>query len=203
LISNLGETKITGKEIKRGGIFAILVFSVAAAAVQAVGQSRHLRVYANPELGFRYVSPSEMRDETESGRADIQSDAALSRTGKALDLLLALISGADDTDPRWRSLTIESYPRQGLNNLDDSDAEAKMSGWVVGLARPLVTTKHVIISGQSFSVYVFGFQEGATKKGAVVWTTIRRGRLLSFVFAANSSDELKALTETMKTLQFF
>jgi len=37
---------------------------------------------------------------------------------------------------------------------------------------------------------------------AVVWTTLRSGKLLAFAFAANSSEQLKKLTESMKTLEF-
>jgi hypothetical protein len=46
-------------------------------------------------------------------------------------------------------------------------------------------------------------QDGPIKKGAVVWTTIRKGQLLSFLFAANSPDQLKSLAESMKSIQFF
>ena len=63
--------------------------------------------------------------------------------------------------------------------------------------------KLVVISGQRFTVSVFGLQEGTVKKGAVVWTTVRKGKLLSFAFAANSPDRLKELAETMKTVEFF
>jgi len=61
----------------------------------------------------------------------------------------------------------------------------------------------VVISGQNFTVSVFGLQEGAVRKGAVVFTTIRKGKLLSFAFVANSSEQLKKLTESMKSVQFF
>jgi hypothetical protein len=173
-----------------------------AVCVGLSAQTSH-SVYANNELAFRYSPPSGMYDDTKSGRTDIRAQASLSRTGKAQDLLLSLISGTDDTSATWYSVIIEAYPRQALSNLDDADAEAKMSGWVLGLTRPLNPTKQTYISGQTFNVCVFGMQEGAIRKGAVVWTTIRKGSLLSFVFAANSSAQLKALTETMKTLQFF
>lgn len=179
-------------------ILAILFVLCGGLAAQT-----SLSVYVNNELGFRYKLPTGMYDDTTSGRADIRAQAGLSRTGKAQDLLLSLISGTGDTSPAWHSVTIEAYPRQALSNLDDAGAEAKMSGWVLGLDRPLNSSKQTYISGQAFTVSVFGMQERTIRKGAVVWTTIRRGRLLSFVFAANSPEQLQALTETMKTVRFF
>jgi hypothetical protein len=37
----------------------------------------------------------------------------------------------------------------------------------------------------------------------VVWTTVRKDKLLSFAFVANSPEQLKALAESMKSVQFF
>src|SRR5260370_34209717 len=58
-------------------------------------------------------------------------------------------------------------------------------------------------SGQRFAVSVFGGREGTIRKGAVVWTTVRNGKLLSCAFFANSPAQLKALTESMRTVEFF
>lgn len=78
-----------------------------------------------------------------------------------------------------------------------------MSAWVAHSKDASALPKSVVLSGQSFSVSVFGLQEGTVKKGAVVWTTVRKGKPLSFAFVANSPEQLKALAETMKTVQFF
>jgi hypothetical protein len=45
-------------------------------------------------------------------------------------------------------------------------------------------------------------QDGPIRKGAVVWTTTRKGQLLSFFFAANSPDQLKSLADSMESIQF-
>jgi len=37
----------------------------------------------------------------------------------------------------------------------------------------------------------------------VAWTTIRKGQLLSFFFAANSPQQLRKLAESMKSVEFF
>jgi hypothetical protein len=63
--------------------------------------------------------------------------------------------------------------------------------------------RSAVLAGQSFTVFVFARQEGTVKKGAVIWTTIRKGKLLSFAFVANSPEQLKALAESMKSVHFF
>jgi len=78
-----------------------------------------------------------------------------------------------------------------------------MSAWVIGFADARPLPKSVVVSGQTFAVSVFEEQKGPIKKGAVVWTTIRRGELLSFAFAANSSEQLKAVAESIRSLRFF
>jgi len=161
--------------------------------------------YSNVDLGFSYAPPKEMRDETIGGRADIRARAEALHTTKTLDLLLAMSSGPDVTTPAWHSLMIETYPRQRFSNLDDTSAEGKMSAWVAGFSGSTEKPRSVVIGGQSFAVSVFSEQDGTItiKKGAVVWNTIRKGKLLSFAFVANSPEQLRALAESMKTIQFF
>jgi hypothetical protein len=159
--------------------------------------------YSNVSLGFRYTPPGGMHDKTERFRLDIQERAKASGTTNILTALLAMSSGPDDKDPTWRSLTIETYPRDAVPDPDDASAEAKMSAWVAHSEDVRALPRSVVISGQSFAVSVFGMQEGPIKKGATVWTTVRKGKLLSFAFVANSPEQLKTLTETMKSLQFF
>jgi hypothetical protein len=74
---------------------------------------------------------------------------------------------------------------------------------VAGFGSSPEKPRSVVLSGQSFAVSVFAEQEGTIKKGAVIWTTIRKGKLLSFAFVANSPEQLKTPAETMKTVQFF
>jgi hypothetical protein len=149
------------------------------------------------------MPPSEMRDKTQRFRAEIQQRAVASHSKDTLDALLAMSSGPDDKATDWHSLTIETYPRKVVADLDDASAEAKMSAWVANSKDASALPRSVVLSGQSFSVSLFGMQEGTTKKGAVVWTTIRKDKLLSFAFVANSPEQLKKLTESMKSVQFF
>lgn len=112
-------------------------------------------------------------------------------------------SGPDSNAPEWRSITIVTYQRNSVSEPDDAKAEAQMNAWVAHSNDVSALPKQAIISGESFTVSIFGLQEGSIRKGAVVWTTIRKGKLLSFAFAANSPQQLKALAESMKTVQFF
>ena len=170
----------------------------------AAGQSRTALsegVYTNAMLAFRYTPPTGRHDKT--GRfppLHIQSQAG---TPQTLATLLAMSSGPDSSVPDWRSITVVTYPRNAVSEPDDTKAAGQMSAWVAHSKGTSVLPKTTLVSGQSFTVSVFGLQEGTLRKGAVVWTTIRKGKLLSFAFAANSSDHLKRLTETMKTLEFY
>ncbi|HKT87274.1 MAG TPA: hypothetical protein VJQ59_02475 [Candidatus Sulfotelmatobacter sp.] len=120
-----------------------------------------------------------------------------------LNALLAMSSGIDDGAKNWGSVTIETYPRKSASERDDVKAEIQMSGWVAHATGATTPPKFEVISGQRFAVSLFALQDGKIRKGAVVWTTVRRGKLLSFAFAANSPQRLKSLTESMKSVQFY
>jgi hypothetical protein len=184
--------------------FSWTVLLVGICAAQSIGHpGATSATYSNAPLAFRYKPPSEMRDKTQRFRAEIQERAEASSSKDTLDALLAMSSGPDDKATDWHSLTIETYPRKAVADLDDASAEARMSAWVAHSKDASALPRSVILSGQSFAVALFGVQEGTTKKGAVVWTTIRKDKLLSFAFVANSPEQLKRLTESMKSVQFF
>jgi len=185
-------------------LITVLIFISQVATPQA---KRHAMTasansYSNVSLGFRYTPPSGMRDKTERFRSEISERAKASGAADTLTALLAMSSGPDDKDQSWRSLTIETYPRKAVVEPDDAKAEAKMSAWVAD-SKDESAFKSVDISNQRFSVSVFGMQQGRVRKAAVVWTTTRKGKLLSFAFVANSPGQLKKLTESMKSLEFF
>lgn len=181
----------------------IIVLGAATAQVKKDTTRFSGTKYSNTSLGFRYTPPRGMVDRTEPFRSDIREQAKASGTINTLKALLAMSSGVDDSATKWGSVTIETYPRKAVSESNDVKAEVQMSAWVAHSHDESVPPQSVVISGQRFSVSLFAVQEGAVRKGAVVWTTVRKGELLSFVFAANSPDQLKALAESMKTLQFF
>jgi hypothetical protein len=158
--------------------------------------------YNNATLGFRYMPPVEMQDRTERSRAEIEPWAESLHSNNILRLLLSMASGADDTATDCHSLSIETYPRKSIEG-PDASAETKMSGWVARSKQPRAAPRSAVISGQSFEVSIYGRDEGSTQKFLVVWTTTRKDKLLSFAFVANSPQQLKKLTESMKSVQFF
>ncbi len=190
--------------IKAGCICGLFLMLQCSSAETKPAQLPSLgSAFSNVALGFSYVPPSEMNDETRSGREEIRARAAARHTANTLNLLLSMSNGGDDRDPKWQSLTIETYPRQKFSDLDDLSAEAKMSAWVAGASSLPGKTRSVILAGQKFEVLVFAEQDGTIRKGAVIWTTIRKDKLLSFAFGANSPEQLKRLAESMKSLRFY
>ena len=185
------------------GFFWLFLLTGGGAAQSKAPPTVPGTIYSNVHLGFRYNVPSEMRDKTQRFRAEIQERAEAAHSKDTLDALLAMSSGPDDKATDWHSLTIETYPRKTVADRDDASAEAKMSAWVAESKGASALPRFVVLSGQSFAVFLFGNQEGTTTKGAVVWTTIRKDKLLSFAFVANSPEQLKKLTESMKSIQFY
>lgn len=180
-----------------------LTFPMVWAQIQR-DSSRSTPVYQNARLGFHYWPPKEMRDKTARSVANLEDQAKALHIKSKAELLLSMSSGSDDTVTSWHSLTIVAYPRDAYGDLDDASAEAKMSNWVGGSSTSAqAPARQVVMSGQTFLVSVFAKREGSVRKGAVVWTTIRKGKLLSFAFVANSPERLNALTGSMKTVQFY
>ncbi len=182
---------------------ALLTFLASILGATALAQVKRPTApfctgYQDASLGFRYSAPSNMANRTERFRAEIQQQAESSGTTSMLHALLALSTGDDDTTSNWGSVTIETYPRRSVSEPDDHKAAVQMNAWVADSKDAGALPKSVVISGQNFTVSVFGLQEGTVKKGAVVFTTVRKGKLLSLAFAANSPEQLQALTETMK-----
>ena len=157
-------------------------------------------VYTNTSLALRFVKPSGMRDKTAGFFIQFRDQSG---TFRIFRTLLALSSGPDSRFPNWSSVTVVTYPRRDISESDDAKAAAQMNAWVAHSKGTTALPKSAVISGQGFIVSVFALQKGEVKKGAVVFTTVRKGKLLSFAFAANSAERLEELTESMKTLQFY
>lgn len=173
-------------------------FAWAELTRQPSGHSR----YSNSVLGFRYSPPPGLIDGTKRARADVKLRTGANAILQA-QLLLSMASGFDDSTANWRSLTILTLPRTAFPDRDDTQAEAKTNAFIAHSQKTGIYPRSVSVSGQAFAVSVFGLHERGIVKGAVVWTTVRKGKLLSFAFAANSPEVLKALTESMKTVQFY
>lgn len=167
-------------------------------------RSSSVKAYENRELGFRYRPAQEMVDTTAVSVAALDDQAKHRHVKNDLKLLLSMSSGANDKALDWHSLTIMAYPREAYSDLDDASAETKMNNWAGADSDSLPSSgERVIISGQTFTMSLFIVKVDGVKKSSVVWTTVRRGKLLSFAFAANSPEKLKEVGESMKTLEFF
>jgi hypothetical protein len=184
-------------------LFWLVLLTGSGAAQSVARPAAPITIYSNVHLAFRFTPPGRMRDKTERFRTQIQEQAKALGTTQTLSALLAMSTGPDGAAPNWSSVTIETYPRKAVADLDDASAEAKMSAWVAHSKDASALPRSVVLSGQRFAVSIFGLQEGTTKKGAVVWTTVRKDKLLSFAFVANSPEQLKRLAETMKSVKFF
>ena len=182
-------------------LFWLVVLTCGGAAQTT--PSKVSTVYSNQALAFRYTPPGGIYDKTERFRAQTQQQVNSSKPTHALYTLLAMSAGSDSNAPTWGSVTIETFLRNAISELDNTKAEATMGAWVAHSKDASALPKLVVISGQRFTVSIFGLQEGKVRKGAVVFTTTRKGKLLSFAFAANSPEKLQELTESMKTVQFF
>lgn len=160
--------------------------------------------YQNNELQFRYRPNVEMHDKTGPSAAALEDQARHLHIENRAELLLSMSSDPDDRAAGWHSVTIVAYPRDAYSNLDDASAEARISSWVGGGSdSDTALGRKVMVSGQTFSVSAFVVEVNGLRKGSVVWTTIRKGKLLSFAFAANSPEELQKLAQSIKTVQFF
>ncbi len=133
----------------------------------------------------------------------MRKQAAALHVSDGFNVLLSISSGSDALASDWSLLSIETFPRERLRRLDDVSAEVETNALVAGTASLMQKPRPVVLGGETFVVSVYAAQSGVTRKGAVVWTTVRKDKLLSFAFFANSPEHLKRLTETMKTLQFF
>jgi hypothetical protein len=101
-------------------VLLLLIHRGVAAAQSQQTISAPEQAYSNATLGFRYMPPQEMRDETVHFRAEIQKHVEASHTQDTLDVLLAMSSGPDDKATAWHSLTIETYPRNAVMQLQIS-----------------------------------------------------------------------------------
>lgn len=156
--------------------------------------------YSNESLGLRYVPPNGMHDTTTAARASIRERAAASHRTSAFSLLLAMSSGPDDTARHWHSLGVEAFPRSEWADLDDYDAESLMNASVARGGLAVGQNAVLTFSRQKFVGTQFKFREGHLTKHATVYTTVRRGWLVSFAFSGNSEEQVNKEAETMKSL---
>jgi hypothetical protein len=159
-------------------------------------------VFRDSTLDFRYTPPSNLYDLTEAGKQSIHERAKAMGKTSTLNLLLSLASGPDDKVSDWHSIAIQSYPREKMaGGLTDREASRFFSRTVAGVGSETGQPADVHIGDFDFVVSTFELHEGQLTKHARVYTTVRKGALLSFAFSANSLDALNRIVDSIKSVQ--
>jgi hypothetical protein len=160
-------------------------------------------VYSSLELGFRYRLPPGLSDETSYARESLQKKAADLHTSNTFDVLLRVTSGPDDSVPEWHAISIQSYSRAKFVDRADGAVEARMNQLVAGAGTSAVgKSERESIAGISFSTSNFEKSEPPLQKYARVYSTVRKGKVLSIAFTANLRESLDLLDESLRGLEF-
>lgn len=184
---------------------AVVVAAVAillAAQSPAQGPPLAPPVFTDSTLAFRYTPPPNLYDVTEGGKQSIREPARAMGKTDTLNLLLSLVSGPDDTSSDWRSIAIQTYPREKMaRGLTDREASQFFSRTVAGVGSETGHPADVHIGDFDFVFSTFELHEGQLTKHARVYTTVRKGQLLSFAFSANSLDAMNKIVDSIKSVQ--
>lgn len=186
-------------------VLACMFFLVVPIFPQDNGSGElHDGVFSDAQLGFRYVLPKGLIDETAYSREELRKrNDALGTSNNTLEILLRMTSGPPDTAPEWRAISVQTYSHSKFAGLDDPAVEAKMNGWMAGDGvKAIGDPKRESIAGEKFVVSNFEKSGPSHVKYARIYSTIRNGKLLGFAFTANSVDELKPLADGLETLEF-
>jgi hypothetical protein len=143
-----------------------------------------------------------MTDATSPAGKEARIHAA-AHTSNTTELVLDMTSDDADTAPDWHQVWIFTYPRVQLSNLTDSAAETKIN---TSLAGPRSTAvgqpRSDVLSGRGFVISEFEQREAPLVKHAKIFTTICKGQLVSFALVSNSAAQVKAMEESLKSLDF-
>lgn len=178
-------------------VFFLLLAVTVSVSCHRQQQSETVAI---PGLGFRYTPPPGMEDQSPSESLQLRTSAA-SYTGSAAALLLHMTSGKDAQDPQWHDASLIMFPHSQLPNLTDPVAEAKLNEALASPATPTGPPQLITIGERSFVVSQFAEREPSLKH-ATIFTTICKTQLVSFVFVSNSKDQLKAMQQSLRTLDF-
>jgi hypothetical protein len=159
------------------------------------------RVVVLPDLSVRYTPPEGMTDKS-SVTAQQARERANAYRAKAAELLLDM-SSESDTAPEWHQIWLFHFPRAQMANVSDWLAEAKLNSALAGpRAQPVGQPKSAVLDGHSFLVSEFEQTEPPFTKHAKIYTTLCRSQLLSFVFVANSAEQIARMEDSLKSLNF-
>jgi hypothetical protein len=143
-----------------------------------------------------------MNDKTSPAGLQFRINAA-SYTGKSTQLLLDMSSNENDTAQDWHHVWVFIFPRAQLSSLSDPAAEGKINTALAGPhASPVGQPQSAVLAGRNFLVSEFEQKEPPFDKRAKIFTTVCKTQLVSFVLVSNSSPQVSAMEESLKTLDF-
>jgi hypothetical protein len=182
-------TRLTLSKVTCLVLVALVGLISPSANCQAFNSSRSILITAN--VGFRFRPPRDLFDITFGTVSHIDQ----------LNVLLLCRSGFDDKLPGWRSLVVETYPRDQLKNSNDLSAALKVSRMVVGpRAKELETPRPVEIGSLHFVLSQFELQDTHVVKYGRVYTTSFDNYIVAFAFSSNSNQTLAEIAKSMKTV---
>lgn len=185
-----------------GVVLLTLVAGISLSCQTSGSSAPRQSVVSVPDLGFSYSPPVGMTDKTSPASVQSRSHAA-SYSSRATQLLLDMSSGENDTAPGWHHVWIFTLPRAQYSSLSDSAAEGKINTALAGpRASPVAQPQGVVLAGHNFLVSEFEQKEPPLVKRAKIFTTICKTQLVSFVLVSNSSQQVSAMEESLKTLDF-
>jgi hypothetical protein len=166
-------------------------------------------VINDSSLNFRYAPPPSLNDLTDLETKNSLHSTDTSREAKDLKVLLSVESSFDDSESGWYSIRIKSYPRKNLREYDDLAAcRAFARCVVVGQGSGAEKRSEQYYGGFHFVVSEsetdllqnLRSASSADVRYFRVYTTIRTGQMLAFIFSANSLGVLDKVANSMKTL---
>jgi hypothetical protein len=112
-----------------------------------------------------------------------------------------MASGPYSTAADWRLLEIETYHR-GRNKDRTDDLTASFITNVSAMPGKTVERMAVKFSDCVFAMSRVEFTAAPVTKHALVYTTVRNERFLTFIFAGNTRDQVEKMAASMNTLKF-
>lgn len=113
---------------------------------------------------------------------------------------LHLVSSFDETSPNFYSIITESCPRKSIITTNDVTARKLFARQVAGNKTQVGESFNVRHGSFEFLYSSFESSDGSSPKYMRVYTTIRRGQMLAFIFSGNSQHVLDNTTQSLRTL---
>jgi serine/threonine protein kinase len=160
-------------------------------------------------LNIRYIPPPQMYDLTyvENLKNKDTHEFNVILSLRSFDAsLTSSFDGTDSGYSGWYSIRIESYPRQKINANDDFTACQAFAKLLVGPVSGVRKSSENNVGDFHFFVFESHLTQdpGSNLRPGTryfrVYTTIRAGQMIAFIFSANSSEMLDKITDSMKTV---